>query len=191
MKTKFLLLLMFLMSLIAGSSYSQLVFLNRFSGNGGGGNVSNAITVDAAGNTYVTGYTTGLLSGHDITTLKYSPGGLLIWSRTYNGPGNSTDEAYAITLDNLGNVIVAGASVDAGTDKDMITIKYDNNGNNEIDMRYTSQDDYPDEAYAITIDALNNIIVSGYCYTQNGNQLAVIEYDPSGAELWDQIGGIS
>lgn len=192
MKTKYILLIVFGLSCFASNSYSQLVFLNQFSGGGGGQNVSNAMVTDANNNSYVTGYTTGILSGHDITTLKYDPSGRLVWSQTYNGTGNGTDEAYAITLDAAGNVYVAGSSTGLTSDKDMIMIKYNNNGTQQWLRIYSSTGSFPDEAYAITIDAANNPIMSGYSNVAGvGNSMTVVKYNPTGDLQWAQIGGLS
>src|SRR5437868_688427 len=188
MKTKYLLLLMFLLSCFAAKTFSQLVFINQYTGPGGSTNVSNAIATDASNNSYVTGFTTGILSGHDITTVKYDPTGRLIWARSYNGTGNSTDEAYAITLDNLGNIYVTGSTTGTNTDKDMIIIKYNSAGTQQWLSTYSSTGSFPDEAYAITLDVSGDPVISGYSNVAGlGNQMTLIKYDAnSGVQTWIQ-----
>ncbi len=188
MKTLKLILIMLFVCLITSNTFSQLVFLNRYSGNGNGNNVSTAIAVDGSGNTYVTGFVTNLLTGEDITTLKYDPNGSLIWSASYNGSANGNDEAYAITLDAAGNVYIAGTSVNTGTGNDFTVIKYDNGGQQQWVRSLSTPGS--DVAYAITVDALGNPIATGFVSDPVlGNQLAVVKYDTSGVQQWAQIGG--
>ena len=57
----------------------------------------------------------------------------------YNGPGsegNLTDIAWAIAVDDSGNVYVTGQSVGAGTDDDYATIKYSSDGQEQWVARY-------------------------------------------------------
>jgi len=86
--------------------------------------VASALAIDNAGNVYVTGESWGSETGRDFATLKYSSSGELVWLRRYNGPGTGDDRARSITVDDSGLVYVAGQSVGAGTDVDIVTIKY-------------------------------------------------------------------
>ena len=71
--------------------------------------------------THSTGYytCTNIAGNFDYITIKYDPSGTQLWRSEYNGPGNSLDEARAITVDGLGNVYVTGWSYGgAGTGYD-------------------------------------------------------------------------
>jgi len=83
-----------------------------------------ALALDNAGNVYVTGYCFGSGTSWDYTTIKYAPNGDTLWAIRYNGPGNSSDYAYALALDTAGNVYVTGWSEGIGTFADYATIKY-------------------------------------------------------------------
>src|SRR6188474_1697903 len=70
--------------------------------------VPYAMTVDAAGNAYVTGTTATATGGNDWATIKYNSAGVQEWLRTLDGGGS--DAAFAITTDQAGNVYVTGSS---------------------------------------------------------------------------------
>jgi len=188
MKSQCVILLGFLALCISINAYAQPVFIGINNGRGNGSNIGTAVTTDSAGNSYVTGYTSGFYSGHDITTVKYNSLGDELWIAAYNGPGDSTDEAYAIAKDASNNIYVTGASVGSGTNKDMVLIKYDQNGVLKWVRRYTSSGSHPDVSNAITIDAGGNPIIAGYSYVNTGNSATVIKYDPLGTQLWVKTG---
>lgn len=102
-------------------------WVSRYTGiqdNSGDG--ANSLAIDNLGNVYVTG-TSGSFSGTkaDYATVKYNSLGVQQWAERYNGPpGNGTDQAKSIVLDNLGNVYVTGSSAGSGTSVDFATIKY-------------------------------------------------------------------
>jgi hypothetical protein len=101
-----------------------------FGGDAGVGQNIPATAVDPNGNLYVTGWTlypwdqfgnpspTNLNQGVAYLT-KISPSGELLWSKFYNGYGASSNglQATAITLDQAGNIYLAGTGniVDDGT----------------------------------------------------------------------------
>ena len=82
-----------------------------------------SIAVDVNGNSYVVGYSHGLTSGSDLTSIKYDTDGVQQWLQAYDSPAHGTDSGFDITLDSQGNVYVTGAS-GSGTAIDYATIKY-------------------------------------------------------------------
>ena len=70
------------------------------------------------------------------------------WVARYNGPENRDDSAYAMAVDNSGNVnvYVTGESVSSGTSSDYATIKYDTNGNELWTARYNGPENSSDSA---------------------------------------------
>jgi len=82
----------------------------------------------------------------------------------YNGPGNGIDVPVAIVTDSQGNVIVTGYSAtnqDALAYKDIVTVKYSPQGTQKWAMRYDGPDHLDDIPRAITVDASDNIYVTG------------------------------
>jgi hypothetical protein len=107
------------------------------------------------------------------------------WLRTYNGPGNTYDEASSITIDGSNNVYVTGTSDDVGWDPDYATVKYDPNGNEIWVRRYSGPGDSYDFAVAIVTDNIGNVYVTGSSEGVGTDyDYATIKYDANGNELW-------
>lgn len=144
------------------------------------------LVTDPAGNIYLTGNTGNSISSEkNILTIKYSPAGDSLWVRKYNGPVNGNDAGHSITLDASGNVYVAGYSEGAGTNKDYMIIKYDQNGNEIWTSRYnyfTNQDNFVTD---VAIDNSGNVYVTGECiYTGTATFYLTNKYNSSGNLVW-------
>jgi len=120
---------------------------------GANNDVPLAIAVDHAGNAYVTG-TTLICPDYDYLTLKYNSVGQEQWVARYNGPANDGDEAYAIAVDDSGNVYVTGFSYFG-----YATVKYNSVGQQQWVARY--DEGGSNYAYAIAVDASGNVYVTG------------------------------
>jgi hypothetical protein len=105
------------------SSEGVPVWTNRYNGPGNF-DVANAVAVDGSDNVIVTGYSLGSVTSYDYATIKYSSTGVPLWTNRYNGTGNDSDIANAVTVDRSRNVIVTGTSVQSGGDWNFATIKY-------------------------------------------------------------------
>ncbi len=134
----------------------------------------SAVTVDGAGNIYVTG-----TSSNDFITVKYNSTGVEQWVAPYNFGG--LDEAKAIAVDASGNVYVTGRS-----SNDYVTLKYNSSGVPQWAARYNGDGNSTDEATAIALDALGNIYVTGYSYggSNTNYDYATIKYNSAGVEQW-------
>lgn len=161
-------------------------WVERYNGPGNYHDTPKAIAVDAVGNVYVTGYSYGDGTSSDYATIKYNSDGIEQWVARYNGPGNGNDLVFAMAVDDIGNVYVAGESYDNESRLDYTTIKYDGNGRQRWVATYNGPGNYNDSAKAIALDAFGNVYVTGYSYggAETREDYATIKYDSSGCRLW-------
>lgn len=144
-----------------------------------------ALTVDDEGFIYLTGYISGFDTQYDLVTVKIDPNGNILWARVYNGNGNLNDKAYAITVDDLDNVIVTGFETDINSNINIITIKYSPDGVTMWTRFYDGQAHGEDKAYAIGIDESDNIYIAGSSESSShGLDYVIIKYGSNGAEQW-------
>jgi hypothetical protein len=163
-KTLFFAIFLLCIILYHGNSQS---WIRNCNGSANSTDISRKICIDASGNSYITGFTTNLISNRDLTTIKYNSAGVQQWVASYNNSSSGNDEAYAITIDIAGNVYVAGTCYNNNTDKDIVLIKYNSSGIQQWVSIFTSSGSYSDEAYAITLDNAGNPIIAGYSSGDN------------------------
>lgn len=161
---------------------------------GPGHNIDNAtaITIDNAGNVYVTGWSrSGSDYGtEDYCTIKYNNNGQQLWAARYDGAVGVDcyyyDYASAIVVDNAGNVYVTGESW--GNDDlngDYLTVKYNSNGVVQWAKRYNGPSSKNDKALSIGLDAMNNVYVTGASEQQGkGYDYVTIKYSTTGSQQW-------
>ncbi len=112
------------------------------------------------------------------------------WVRSYNGPANGDDNAWATVVDSCGNVYVTGCSWN-GTNYDYATTKYYVDGDTAWVRRYDGPGNNEYGGQAIAVYGCDRVYVAGiwcepggYCqedYTiaydaTNGDQLWIGEY---------------
>ncbi|MBL0122612.1 MAG: hypothetical protein IPP88_07710 [Betaproteobacteria bacterium] len=163
-------------------------YTDSLPGSGDANLAKNSMAMDAAGNIYVTGSTSNGLNT-DFLTVKYgATDGAILWRTVTNGAANGDDLAYAITLDNAGNVLVTGSS-QAGGQNDYLTVKYNNNGEEIWRATLDGAAHRDDEAYAIGTDAAGNVFVTGASAvgaTGYNYDYLTVKYDSSGTFQWSE-----
>ena len=163
----------------------NLLWAKTYDGLGHWDDLVTAIAVNSAGLVYVTGTAFGSNASLDYVTIKYLPNGDTLWIRSYDGPGNSYEEAYALSLDRSGNVYVAGGSYGQGTLFDYAVLRYYANGDTAWVRRYNGPGNGHDEIRAMTVDGYGNVYVTGYSVgSQTGFDYLTIKYNQSGNEEW-------
>jgi dienelactone hydrolase len=169
-------------------SNGDTAWVRRYDGPEDSTDYAYAIAVDGSGNVYVTGYSISSGSGRDYATIKYLPDGDTAWVVRYNGRANDHDEAWALAVDNSGNVYVTGRSVGSGTLWDYATIKYQSNGDTAWVRRYNGPaGNGNDHAVALAVDSSGNVYVTGESKGDGtGYDYCTIKYSPKSTDVKDE-----
>jgi uncharacterized delta-60 repeat protein len=167
----------------------QEQWVNRYDGPGHNNDEANALAIDGQGNVYVTGFSYDSITSLDIATIKYNSAGETVWVRRYSPPISNSDNAHAIAVDGQGNVYVTGTSYSTNTYYDYLTIKYYANGDTAWIKKYNGPGNWYDYAYAIAVDTLGNVYVTGLSSGTNGSSFnyTTIKYNPNGDTAWLRI----
>ena len=178
----------FLSFSLCGITQSQTVtqeWVARYNGPGDSLDYARSLAIDGSGNVYVTGYSTGNGTGDDYATIKYNSSGVQQWAARYNGTGDSSDNAYSLAVDGLGNVYVTGSSWASGTSTDYATIKYNSAGVQQWAARYNGSGNSYDEASSLAVDDSGNVYVTGLS-SGSGTlyDYATIKYNSAGVQQW-------
>jgi len=108
----------------------------------------------------------------------------LEWVAMYNGAANLSDYAYAMAIDEAGNVYVAGEAVQ-GSNLDFVTIKYNAAGDTVWVRLYNGPGNSRDVARAICVDENGNVYVTGESILSGTNyDAATVKYNAAGVQQW-------
>ncbi len=167
------------------NSSGDTVWVRRYNGPDSLNDEASAIAVDDSGNVYVTGWSKGSGTEYDYATIKYNSSGIEQWEARYNGPGNWWDKAYAIAVDDSGNVYVTGESDGASFMSAYATIKYNSSGDTVWVRRYVGPGESIGEAHAIAVDRHGNVYVTGKSDGPGTyNDYVTVKYNTAGVEQW-------
>jgi hypothetical protein len=150
-------------------------WLKSYDGGSGGlvaRDFAEALTLDAAGNVLVTGWTRGQTfdgTGENAVTIRYAPDGTLHWATIYDNPLANEDFNYwidsghAIASDAAGNVYVTGVSLYACCGaQDLLTIALDGAGqllwDSRVNVDSVSSKHWGEHA---VVDAAGDLYVGG------------------------------
>ena len=164
------------------------VWRRRYNGPDNMADAATSLAVSPGGRTvYVTGYTTGKISGQDYLTIAYNAAtGAMRWLRSYNGPGNSVDMANSVAVSpNGGTVYVTGGSVGLA-ESDYATIAYSAATGRQLWVRrYDSPG--PSSATSVTVSPRGDkVFVTGSSMGKTSKSgYATVAYGAAtGRQLW-------
>jgi len=146
------------------------------------------MAVDAAGNTYLAGYSYTMadpLASYDFVVLKYDRNGDLQWTSFYGANSGYDDRPMSLKIDGSGNVYVAGYSWGVGTYANYATVKFDSAGQQIWAKRFAGGNgEIPNE---VEVDASGNVYVTGYSNNSSAGgseDIVTIKYNSEGTQMW-------
>lgn len=164
----------------------NVLWVRRYNGTADDNDYAYWLALDPSGNVYVTGQSVETGSDNDITTIKYSPNGDVVWTQHYNGPGNGFDAGQSIAVDADGNAYITGNHTTT-TGLECVTLKYSAAG----DLLWTASYNGPDASggvfISIALDNSANAYVSGFVFSGGATDFATVKYSPDGIEQWAQL----
>lgn len=171
-----------------GAAQTNMVIYNGTSS--GDDRITSIAVNDTAAASYqgvaATGYSWGGTSNFDCLTVKYSLTGVYKWEKRYTTTGVSAeDRGTVVKMDTSGNVLSAGYTTNASSNRDMHLSKLE--GNTGVEQWMVPIDGgYDDEPRDIWIDGAGNVYLTGYSYNfaNSSNDFYTAKYNSSGLQQW-------
>ena len=130
------------------------------------------------------------LDNSDFVTLKIDSAGNQRWLKTYSNSGpNDADKINDMCLDQDGNIYVTGFSDDTiNFYLDILTIKYNQNGDTVWMRRFNGPANYFDSGNKILVDKEKNVFVAGVVDSKTplNSNYVLLKYDSNGTLKWSK-----
>lgn len=170
------------------NSQGNVIWTDRYNNPTNYGDFATSIAQDPAGNIVVTGSSySGVYGPSDYVTIKYSSQGIRLWAKNHGLSGPYWSEAYAMVVNNSGEIYVTGYDEDSLFNSDYLTVKYDPSGNKEWERRFDGVGMSYDQIVETRIDNAGYVYVTGNSYSSSTkNDFLTIKYTPSGSIFWMQ-----
>ncbi|MHA1986147.1 MAG: SBBP repeat-containing protein, partial [Promethearchaeota archaeon] len=111
-----------------------------------------------------------------------------IWNQTWG----TSDRDYGrdVVTDSEGNIYVLGYTTSYGAGSyDILLLKFNSSGNPEWNITWGEGN--IEQGFGVAIDSVDNIYIVGHFYNESSteNDIALVKYDTSGIQLWNQTWG--
>ncbi len=148
----------------------------RYNGPANSEDQATAITIDQDGNVIVGGYSTGLGTGDDYLTIKYTPDGVALWTNRFDGPEHGTDKIVTVATDGSGGVYASGNSGGG-----IRTVKYAPDGTPAWTSTYTnSSSGLSFQSFAVASNGDSYLLP----FDVDANSFVLIKYGVTGNPVW-------
>lgn len=135
------------------------------------------------GSVYVGANISSSTSLQDVELIKYSGNGDKIWAKKYDGTAHLYDTVTGMKVDASGNAYLICASGVSTSEFNIVTMKYDGNGNRQWLERQSSGTDssFP---FGLALDNSGNVIVAGITGSGTRTDFITLKYDALGNKQW-------
>jgi len=141
------------------------------------------LTVDGEGNTYALAQYAPPGKHTSLLTVKLNSSGALLWSDVHSGQSTG-DYAAGVELAPDGNVFVAGAAWENGSQNAMTLLKYTPDGQ-RLWVRSERGGYYSAECNDLAVDADGAAYMTGFAFNESDDfQYLTAKYDGSGNPVW-------
>ncbi len=159
-------------------------WVQRYNGNANRFDVVTTMKLAPDGNPVVFG--NGNFTGNftDITVIKYSSSGNILWQTQFNGYSSQLDECKDALIDNSGSSYITGFTSDTNQVLKIVTLKISPGGNIEWSAIFLPPAYNQGMGLSIAKDNTGNIYTCGSLRRANGtNTIVVVKYSNSGQKL--------
>ena len=156
---------------------------------GDGFDLPHAVEIAGDGSVYITGFTNSFGAGdQDAFLVKYTPGGSVVWERTWGGAGLDAAQDVAVAAD--GSVYIAG-DTNSFFANDAFVLKYDPDGA-VVWERAWREGTIGDISGALGVDtaADGSVYVTGSASLDRvGQNIFLLKFNAGGGLLWQKTWG--
>jgi hypothetical protein len=145
---------------------------------GNGNNTAYGMVLSRSANVLLTGQVFHMRNTA-YGTFELGTDGSAVWTNLYPAAYSGVGAGMAIATNSANSVYVTGYSPGTNSANDIVTIKYDNNGNQIWVQRYNGPGNGNDAGNAIAVDNNGNVYVTGYsANASGGTDIVTIKYSP-------------
>ncbi|MCI0448231.1 MAG: SBBP repeat-containing protein [Chlorobi bacterium] len=168
------------------NEFGDTLWVRSYNGSSSNNDEGKGICTDSYGNVYVVGSSQNTGKGNDITILKYSSDGTLIWDRPFSSSeANREDKGIAIAVDGNDYIYVTGYTTGDDYKQDIVTIKYDQSGIVVWSSLESGNEGLNSQGLCLAISNSGSVYVTGFvAASSTGADIALVKYNSEGILQW-------
>ena len=148
-----------------------------------------SVAVDNQGNVVAAGVTENTGTSLDFTVAKFDRDGALLWQQNLDGTDNDCcDEALSVAVDNQGDVVAAGVTLNTGTFLDFTVAKFNRDDGTLLwQQNLNGTIEGTDVASSVAVDSQGNVVAAGITHISGTPaSFTVAKFDRHGTPLWQR-----
>lgn len=174
--------------LVKYDSSGNFQWRSRYSGPGPGSSYPRDMVLDTIGNIYITGFSGGIGTFLDITTIKYNPQGDTVWTRRFDYD-HYNDDGIKILLNKDNHIYVFGSVVYSPNSlrRNLVLLKYSTNGEQVFYKYIAVPENFVDSPIEMINDPEGNILLLSSRETGPPQKTLTLfyKYNTLGDSLWN------